>query len=78
MNESFERGFDFALGRWRAGDAVEVIAQRVDYDASARGRGMFAACEALLGWYDIAEREARAFGFTRDNAARLAARARAV
>lgn len=69
--DSFTRGFRAAVKLWNGGLTWETISYREDYDASAYGRGMYAAVEAMSGWLDLAEREARAWGFSRESAARL-------
>lgn len=70
-NGSFERGFDCALFLWNDGRTLGNISHDLRYDASEFGRGMFAAVEALAGWRDSAEREARAWGYSREEAERL-------
>lgn len=71
---NFENGFVFAIMHFKAGETVEWISNRSEYDGTYFGRGMFAACETILGWQDIAEREARAHGFNREGAAALVRR----
>ena len=73
----FEMGFHFALQLRRWGMTWESISHHENYDASAYGRGMFAAVEAMSGWVDVAEREARAWGFSREAAAALVNTAKA-
>ncbi len=68
----FKFGFDRALACWRSGCTVESITHTAQ-TGSAKDRGVIAACEMLFGWHDIAEREARAHGMTRDEAARFVA-----
>lgn len=66
----FRFGFDRALACWRSGCTVESITHAAQ-SGSPKDRGVIAACEMLLGWLDVAEREARAHGMTRDEAARF-------
>lgn len=68
----FKLGFDRALACWRSGCTVESITHYAQ-TASPKDRGVIAACEMILGWHDIAEREARAHGMSRDDAARFVA-----
>lgn len=68
----FKFGFDRALACWRSGCTVESITHTAQ-SGSAKDRGVIAACEMLLGWHDIAEREARAHGMARDEASRFIA-----
>lgn len=63
-------GFDRAMACWRSGCAIELITHTASTGA-AKDRGVIAACEMLMGWHDIAEREARAHGMTREEAARF-------
>ena len=65
----FTHGFREGCALWRAGWTAELISH--DADASPHGRGRYAASEALMGWLDIAEREARAHGLTQEAAERL-------
>jgi len=73
--DNFEAGFAFAIQLWRFGMTWEAISHHEHYDASAYGRGMYAAVEAMSGWVNVAEREARAFGFDHDAARALVAQA---
>ena len=73
INESFVRGMQRAVALWREGWTWEAISHHERYDASYFGRGMFAAIEGMAGWTDVAEREARAHGFTREEAHRVVA-----
>ena len=57
--EAFHAGLRDAIKMWNAGMTTEGIQEHAG--ACATGRGMLAACEALLGWLDVAEREARAW-----------------
>lgn len=66
----FRHGFDRALACWRSGCTVEGITH-IAQSGSPRDRGVIAACEMLLGRHDVAEREARAHGMTRDEAERF-------
>lgn len=68
----FEQGFDAAVKLWNDGQTIELITHDKRYDASAFGRGMYAAVEAISGAYDSAEREAIAWGFSREEAYALA------
>jgi hypothetical protein len=68
----FRWGFQRALTRWRAGQPAEWITHECQ-SGSAEDRGSIAACEMLLGWHDIAERDARAHGMTRAEATRFVA-----
>lgn len=68
----FRFGFERAIACWRSGCTVESITHAAP-TASVIHRGAIAACEMLLGWRDIAEREARAHGMTREEAARFVA-----
>lgn len=68
----FKHGFDRALDLWRSGYTAESITHLAQ-SGSSQDRGMVAACEMILGWHDIAEREARAHGMTRDEASRFVA-----
>jgi hypothetical protein len=68
----FKFGFDRALACWRSGCTVEAITHTAQ-SGTPKDRGVIAACEMLMGWHDIAEREARAHGMSRDEAARFVA-----
>lgn len=68
----FRYGFDRAIACWRSGCTIESITHTAS-TGSAKDRGVIAACEMLMGWHDIAEREARAHGMTREEAARFIA-----
>ena len=71
----FAKGFRAALRLNRDGLTFEAISHRPEYDGQAYGRGMYAAVEAFSGWLDLAEREARSWGFTRETARQLIAEA---
>jgi hypothetical protein len=64
----FRFGFERAIDCWRSGCTAESITHAAP-TASPIHRGAVAACEMLLGWRDIAERDARAHGMTRKEAA---------
>lgn len=66
----FKFGFDRALACWRSGCTVESITHTAQ-SGSAKDRGVIAACEMLMGWRDVAEREARAHGMTSEEASRF-------
>lgn len=80
LPELFAEGFRYGLERWRAGDTFEIISHKGEWvranHCEAAGRGMFAASEALAGWYDVAEYEARRWGLSRESAAALALEAK--
>lgn len=73
----FENGFHHAIALWRSGLTWAAISHRPEYDTTMFGRGMYAAIEAMSGWLDVAEREARAWGVAPDVTERLIATARA-
>lgn len=52
---------------WRTGSTAESITHGAP-SASAFDRGQIAACEIILGWRDVAAREARAHGMSREEA----------
>jgi len=68
----FKFGFDRALACWHSGCTVESITHTAQ-SGSPKDRGVIAACEMLMGWHDVAEREARAHGMTRNEASRFVA-----
>jgi hypothetical protein len=67
----FSRGFARALELWKSGVTVEAVTNLPECDATAFGRGMYAATETLMGLHDLAEREACHWGFSREAAKRL-------
>lgn len=71
-NPIFERGFAHAVRMYNSKKSLESITHDKRYDATAFGRGMFAAVEAISGSYNIAEREARAWGYSSEEAKTLA------
>jgi hypothetical protein len=72
----FIAGFDHALDLWRAGTTPEVMSHLPEYSGPC-GRGMFAVCEGLNGWLEVARREARAHGVGSEVIERLIERVRA-
>ena len=69
----FDYGMRLAIACWRSGCTVESITHGYQ-NATPKDRGAIAACEMLLGWHDIAEREAYAHGYTREEAQQLVRR----
>lgn len=80
LPELFAEGFRTGICLWKAGETFESISQLGenvrDDTCEAAGRGLYAASEALAGWYDVAEREARAWGLSPEAARSLAIEAR--
>lgn len=66
----FKFGFELALSCWRSGCTVESITHGYQ-SATPKDRGVIAACEMVLGWHDVAAREARAHGMSREEADRF-------
>lgn len=80
-NPSFALGFDKGLGMWKGGHTFEEIkakghAIHKQGSSPAYGSGLVAAGEALAGWYDAAEAEARKHGYSRAGAEMLVGRAK--
>lgn len=75
----FERGFDEAINLWNEGQTFENIKSNDKYNAKspegvlAFARGMYAGVEALSGFRDNAEKEARAWGLSTKRARALIA-----
>lgn len=63
-------GFDRAIACWKSGCTVESISHTAS-SSSPKDRGVIAACDAIMGWLDCAEREMRAHGATREEASRF-------
>lgn len=80
LPELFAEGFRAGLALWKSGYTFELISHQGESvrrtSCEAAGRGLFAASEALAGWLDIAEREARLWGHSRESASALVSESR--
>lgn len=69
----FDYGMRLAIACWKSGCTVESITHGYQ-SGTAKDRGVIAACELILGWQDVAEREARYHGYSREEATQLVRR----
>lgn len=71
-NAMFRYGFERAIVCSRGGCSVEDLRSTATA-GTAKDQGVMAACEVLLGWYDLAEGKCREFGMTRREASTFVA-----